>query len=351
MEKSNIAVVGLGIAGGILAWELNKRGHSVTVFNEKEINSSSRVAAGLVNGIIPRRVTKTWMADEIFPALHSFYPALEEELKVQFFHRSELIHIFEHSKEQNDWLRKIQNSKFEDFFSSKDLFYPENKHLKAPLGSIKIDQAGHCDTALFLDTLENYFSDNNMLVPVKFDYEKLVHHEGSKFEYDGTVYDKVVFAEGIHAEDHPYFSEIQFSPVKGELLKVKSKEFKLDKILLGGVFVIPLKNDEYYIGATYEWDYNDVLPTEKGKEKLLKRFSDYSDVSLEVLEQRAGVRPAIKDRRPVIGEHNHYYNMYVFNGFGSKAVSLVPYFANHFCDYLFENKSLNTEVEYSRFLK
>lgn len=351
MSKDKVAIIGSGIAGGILSWELIKRGQEIIVFNKPNPNSSSRVAAGLVNAIIPRRVTKTWLADEIFPNLHSFYQTIEKKLESEFFHPNNVIHIFEYSKEQNDWLSKVSNSKFDPYFSDKTIFFPSNKNLKSPLGAIRIDLAGHCDTEKFLNALENHFNSLNVLRSEEFQYDLLEPLEDGKYLYKEEVFDKVIFAEGIDAQEHYFFKNIPFVPVKGELLKIKVPQLKLEQILLGGVFVIPLGNDEYYLGSTYEWDYNDVLPTEKGKNKLLKRFSDYSDLEVEVLEQRAGVRPAIKDRRPVLGEHKEHKNLYLFNGFGSKAVSLVPYFANHFCEFILENKSLMDEVNFNRFNK
>jgi hypothetical protein len=41
--------------------------------------------------------------------------------------------------------------------------------------------------------------------------------------------------------------------------------------------------------------------------------------------------------------------MYVFNGFGTKGVSLVPFLSKNLLDHIFENKDLMAEIDINRF--
>ena len=70
----------------------------------------------------------------------------------------------------------------------------------------------------------------------------------------------------------------------------------------------------------------------------------------EVVEHKAAIRPTVKDRRPFIGFHPEYSSIGIFNGMGTKGISLAPFFANHFTEHLLHQKPLMKEVDIKRFL-
>ena len=80
MEKVDYLIVGQGIAGSLLAYELEQAGRRVLVLNEEKENTSSNKAAGIYNPITGRKLVKTWLADELFPGLEGYYLGLEQTL-------------------------------------------------------------------------------------------------------------------------------------------------------------------------------------------------------------------------------------------------------------------------------
>ena len=60
-------IIGQGLAGTVLAWNLIQRGRSVIVLDREDESTSSKVAAGLINPITGRYLTKSWRADETLP--------------------------------------------------------------------------------------------------------------------------------------------------------------------------------------------------------------------------------------------------------------------------------------------
>jgi flavin-dependent dehydrogenase len=72
-KEKKILIIGAGIAGSTLAMELDAHGHSVTLFDNQFEHSSSRVAAGLLNPIVPKGVRKTWQCHNIFPHVFDYY--------------------------------------------------------------------------------------------------------------------------------------------------------------------------------------------------------------------------------------------------------------------------------------
>jgi glycine/D-amino acid oxidase-like deaminating enzyme len=83
---------------------------------------------------------------------------------------------------------------------------------------------------------------------------------------------------------------------------------------------------------------------------LLTKYKKLMKPDCEVIEHLAGVRPATKDRRPFLGLHPKFSQLAIFNGMGSKGVSLAPYFAKEMADFLLSEKELNPEVNINRYV-
>ena len=136
---------------------------------------------------------------------------------------------------------------------------------------------------------------------------------------------------------------------KGEILLVRIKDFDSQKVINKGVFILPIGNNLYKVGATYEWKDLSETPTEKGKLELLEKLKLVLKVPFELIEHRSGIRPTVKDRRPLIGIHPEHPQLGIFNGMGTKAVLLAPYFAQEFAGFLDGKNALNKEVSIHRF--
>ena len=68
----------------------------------------------------------------------------------------------------------------------------------------------------------------------------------------------------------------------------------------------------------------------------------------EIVGHVAGVRPAVKDRRPLIGESPVKKNVFIFNGMGTKGALLAPYWAAHLASHLFDGQPVDSEVSLFR---
>ena len=77
-------IVGQGIAGTVLAQTLLKQGKSVIIIDKKELSKASKIAAGLYNPVVFKRLVKSWMADDLVPFMDTFYTDAEKEIKENF---------------------------------------------------------------------------------------------------------------------------------------------------------------------------------------------------------------------------------------------------------------------------
>jgi hypothetical protein len=79
-------IVGQGLAGTMLAFELHWRGKDFVVVDSPSSEQASRVAAGIINPVVFRRLTKSWLVDDLFPVLKNTYHELEKLLSCQLLH-------------------------------------------------------------------------------------------------------------------------------------------------------------------------------------------------------------------------------------------------------------------------
>src|SRR5215831_8439198 len=58
-------IIGQGICGTFLSWNLSKAGKKILVIDEPQKFSSTKAASGIINPVTGRRVVTTWMIDEL----------------------------------------------------------------------------------------------------------------------------------------------------------------------------------------------------------------------------------------------------------------------------------------------
>ena len=215
----------------------------------------------------------------------------------------------------------------------------------------KVLSAGNIDLQVFLNETRLYLKQKNSFIEYEFDYKQLIITE-EKITYKTIEAKQIVFCEGYLISNNPLFNYIPLKPAKGEVLTIECKDLELiADILNKGIFILPIGNHQFKVGATYEWQQLNDIPTDERKLELETKLQAILHVPYTIIKHEAGVRPAVIDRRPVIGNHPKHKNCFVFNGFGTKAVMLAPYFANQFYESFQLNKPMHPEVDCSRFDK
>jgi len=347
MKKIDYLIVGQGLAGSLLAYFLIKKGKTVFVVDEVNTASASRIAAGIFNPITGRRFVKTWMADEIFPFAESTYRELELFIGKNVFHKMNVIRKFGGQAEYREWELKCTLASY--------AAYLEDNRAKTNIqgdefGFVEIKNSGWLDVQTFSEGFRSRLIEEKILLEKELDSLDLVFLDGSVLWKDFT-FSKVIFCEGYKVLENPFFRQLPFTHAKGEILTIRAKKLKLDKILSKGIFILPIGNHFYKVGSTYDWNVLDEKPTEQGKNEIADKLEKIIGNKFEIIAHRAGVRPTVRDRRPILGFHPVFSNVGIFNGLGTKGVSLAPFFANHFVEFLAEGKPLLPEVDIKRFMK
>ena len=338
MTECDFLVVGHGIAGAILAYVLRQRGHRVLVYDPGQANSASNVAAGLMNPVAGKRFALTWRAAELLPFAATFYRELEQHFNQPFFTETPILKLFASVEEQNAVLARSADNPWGDFVAGLETTDPNLPGVNGPFGGAWLRHGGHVAVRELLAALAAEGTHDGWLLTEKFDWN-LLDTDPAGATYAGQVRARhVICCEGAAAARNPYFGWLPLTPNQGEVLDVECAGLSASQVLNRGAYVVPLGAAQFRVGATYRWSPFADGPTAVGREELAARLAVITDLPFTVVGQRAGVRPAVRDRRPLLGSHPAVPALSFCGGYGSKGVMMAPRLAVLLADYL-ENRA------------
>ncbi len=339
-------VVGIGLAGISFCEQLKANNKTFAIF-DNESQQSSVVAGGLYNPVVLKRFTSVWKSKEQLQKALPMYANLENKLNVKLDYKTPVYRKFASLEEQNDWFTASDKPKLSEYLST-SIIKNENNAIEAPFGFGEVMQTGRIDVKCLIESYKKQLLKDKLLFNEVLNYDAIevlknrIHYKDIKAKY-------IVFAEGFGVTQNPFFNDLPLVPTKGELLTIYAPSLKINFVLKAGVFLIPLKEDLYIVGATYEWDDTTNKTTDKAKEELLSKLERLIKCPFKVVNHVAGVRPTVKDRRPLVGQHATHKSMYVLNGLGTRGVMIGPYVAQQLYNFIEKDTSLETDIDIKRF--
>jgi glycine/D-amino acid oxidase-like deaminating enzyme len=347
MKLYDYIIIGGGLAGTILADFLSKQS-SVVVFDKEAGKYGSKVAAGIYNPVTGRRMVKSWMVDTFAPFALDYYRNKEQEFNQKLIDVIDIQRLFHNEQQRNEWLERVDFDQLEEIIQEQIAPDEKNEFWYKEHGGVTTTTSWRLNTANYLDALHGAWLESDQLVNETIEYDD-IKIDGQNIMVKGFKAKRLVFCEGWKIGFNPWFGYLPIRPNKGELLTIEAKGLDVTDMVQKRIFVLPIGENQYKVGATYDRENHDFLPTEEAKSWLIERLDNIIKVPYKILSQKAGIRPASIDRRPFVGEHPEIDNLFVFNGFGSKGVHQMPWSANHFVQVLEQGADLNSEMSIQRF--
>ncbi|MGR9100641.1 MAG: NAD(P)/FAD-dependent oxidoreductase [Gammaproteobacteria bacterium] len=347
--KADFLIVGQGLAGSLLGWELIQRGLRIIIV-DPGLENASGIAAGLINPVTGMRLVKTPDVERLLPAAVDYYRRLERFFKRTFYIEKPMLRIFGSKRESDCGAIRKRDSAYQGYLG--ELLAPDEfgNGICAPLGGIVQKKTGYLLTAPLLDCLRQFFRDRGAYAQTKLHCRDLIAGMG-RIRWGETEASGVIFCEGYIASANPFFSWLPFRPVKGEILTLKAAASTLpDAILNYGHWLIPVGDGSFRTGATFERERVDTEITERARQELLGRLASAAPslAKAEVTEQKANIRPCTFDKRPFAGRHPVLTRLMIFNGFGAKGSLQIPGYAKCFAEALTDGPPLPGQIDIAR---
>lgn len=341
----DVLVVGQGLAGSLLAWELCRRQLRVVVV-DNGLQNASQVAAGLINPVTGQRLVKPSDLETLLPVALDVYRTLAACFRRNFFVPMPMLRILRSQREQEMAERRLAQAAYRDYLLACKTA-PDD--VQAPFGMLWQKQTGYLQTEALLAELRAELIAGGCYRRETVDFDAI------RLEPDLAWRDirpsHIVFCEGHRARVNPWFGGLPFQLVKGEILAGETVDVLPARILNYGHWLIPLDAQRFKTGATFDTQLIDENPTPPARQTLLASVQTvcprwrYASID----QHRAGIRPATLDKQPFVGSHPRYPRLHIFNGFGAKGSLAIPWYAARFADYLQTRGELPPSADIRRY--
>jgi len=339
-------IVGFGLAGMAFVSVLEEKEKSFLVYEDSS-QTASNVSGGAYNPVVLKRFTPVWQgADQLKIAL-PFYKRIEKKFKKKYDYKFNTYRIFKSIEEQNNWFTASDNPLLSPFMDS-NIIRKEHPGILSNFGYGKLKHTGRIDTKTLLSDWKIELTKTKKIRFESFKYQLLSFKKGTVL-YKDIKAKNILFCEGYGMRKNPYFKDLPMNEAKGELLTIHAPKLNVNVLLKAAVFVMPLGNHYYKVGATFNWKDKTPQSTEEGKKELLEKLNTFIKLPFKIVEQSAGIRPTTKDRRPLLGKHSKHPQLTILNGLGTRGVMLAPKMAMELYNHIEKNTPLDKEIDIKRF--
>lgn len=338
-------IIGQGLAGTWLSYYLSQQEISFVIVNSASQAAATKVASGVINPVTGRRIVQTWIIEEVLPFSIAAYSSMQEMLNTTLIQKAPvvLIHPSEQMKESFEYRLHHENVYLQTIHEEISLC-----NFNTPFGTGMIDSCYWIDLNEMLSQWkqlqiekENYITDDFGINDVTITNENVC--------WKNITANKIIFCDGVNAFNNPYFNSLPFAPNKGEALIVEIKNLSPHFIYKSNITIVPWKEDLFWVGSNYEWDFDNLHPSESFKQKIIEALNQLLTIPYEIKDHLVGLRPANKERRPFVGYHPIYKNVGILNGLGTKGCSLAPFFAAQLMEHDLNGAPIHPEASLSRF--
>jgi glycine/D-amino acid oxidase-like deaminating enzyme len=319
-------IIGQGIAGSLLSYELLQRNQRILVMDGPIADRSASMAAGAV--LYPQAGRKKTVSAlrqaAIQQAVHT-YSCMSAMAGKHFCTPLSLIDCGINANTNKAGEKIIDSENVNRFFNTQEVTSTQ--------GVFSVDGPA------FLQWWRTYLCNQNLFVEALFLEEECVFHE------TGIIYGEVsarniIFCRGAAEQRSPAFSSLPFTSNRGDYLLLAIPGLPDNAIYQGEVRLIPKGAQLFWCGSNYIWKYDDLTPSATWRRQTEDYLDKWLRVPYTVVAHKAAERPTTAGQFPLMGFHPRIPHYAIFNGLGTKGFSEGPVLAQIFAEYLCTGKSM-----------
>ncbi len=344
--KVDCLIVGQGICGTFLSRNLEKAGLSFIVIDEPAPYTASRTAAGIINPVTGRRIVKTWMIDELLPFVWNEYELIGKELGLDCIAQKNIVEFFPTPQMRHAFIKRFEEDR--QYLSMPEEEKNWDRYFQYHFGYGEIRPVYLVNPGALLKAFRKKLS--GKLLEEQFAIDALVL-EKDEVQYKDIQAHRIIFCDGIAGFQNPFFRNLPFAPNKGEAMIVEAKGIPPYHIYKKGINMVPLEEDLFWTGSSYEWRFDHDQPTAAFRNRTETVLREWLKLPFRILDHFAAVRPATLERRPFVGFHPVHRNLGILNGMGTKGCSLAPFFARQLVQSMTGKGQIDPEASVDRFAR
>jgi len=353
--RSEIVVVGSGVVGLSVAYELARRGRQVVVLDRDELAGvATRAAAGML-----APTSEADLADDALVELEvdslrrypGFVAGIEALSGRSCGHRADGTLWVALNRDQEGDLERLaamQRAKglAASWLSSHDTLVREPHVSGRVVAGLLIDGDHQVDPRALAASLRTAIAALDGRIVTKCRVTRIEDEAGRVRGVVGEAHggpfrvacDVAVLAAGVWSGDvEAPLPPLGLRPVKGQLVRLAGPELLRHVVRSPDVYLVPRRGGELLLGATMEEQGLDALPTAGAVLDLLREAWRILPgiYDLAVTELSVGFRPAVRDHRPVVGAAATR-GLFVATGHFRNGVLLAPATAHYLAEWIVE---------------
>ncbi len=345
MNNVETLIVGQGIAGTCLAWELRKRGRDFLIVDPGEPRTASKVAAGLITPVSGKRFSVAPHFDDLYARAKAAYSAVEEQLGRQVLLPQPALRLCFSAEEAAFFEQRA--SRLEELGRAYRMAGTVDSRYRQYLCAVLMPEAARLDTGVFLEQSRRFLSEQGQWLSARVESSALsVTADSVYVETLNLRARNVVFCGGYQDQSNAWLPPDVFNSAKGEILTVTIPGLQEGRTIHAQKsWLCPTgESDVYRFGATYEHDgYSDRI-TGRARELLEDRLTSILSLPFQTIDHSYGIRPVGMQRKAIVGRSTRAPNVAWLNGLGSKGSLLAPYLASCLVDSLESNTPVSISL-------
>lgn len=345
-NQKDFLIVGFGVAGLSISKHLLDHNYSFNVIADMQPKASV-VSGGLLNPVSLKRLKTAWNADLFHSFAIEFYKQFGSLLNKDYICSIPIYRLFSSIEEQNQWFSQ-PDANAVSFYLSNQISRLTNVY--NPYQSSSVLDSFLIKLGLLIQDFSAFLQSHNSLTTSIFDYSR-IQFSNDLIIYEGTAYKHLIFAEGYQMLNNPFFNYLPVYGNKGDYLIVRIPDLSEHRIYKSSKFLIPLGNQLFKFGATYQRQFSDFDISSEATRSLQSELDSLLKVDYEIVSQVSGVRPTSKDRFPVAGCHPTFKNLYILNAMGSRGIMSSPWLAKNLVESIVGGQEILKAVNVNRFTK
>ncbi len=342
--KNNLPflIIGQGLAGSALAWRLIKAGQPCLVVDRPIADTASRVAAGLVNPLLGRKIKPDWRQAECLASAHPYYRETEEELNGHWWQCGEIWRELEDEEQIACWKSRQEEAESADFAGPLLPWYGDWKGK----GCAAITRgAAVLHAELLVNAQREWLKAQNAFEEAEVLPSDISSNEDGSIIWRGQAYRAVIWCTGFElpkALELPYL-ESRLS--QGCILDLELPDFDQPQVVLHFGHWLVKHGDIWRLGASYDWSWgHPSAPSPTAPSELMHEFTQRYDGDWTILRMRAAVRPIIRHSQPVAGAIPDRAGHYLLAGLGSRGCTTAPWVSEQLAKHLIEGTEMPSDL-------
>ncbi len=322
--QTEYLIIGSGIAGSLLSYELLQQKKSLIVIDDDAVTSSSNVAGAIINPVTIKQGTLAKDYEYyINPALDC-YNNLQLLLNIPVLRELPIMSF--------DKLSAVEKSSAGKYLF--DIDHQEKKILEEcfcnSTPAVKISPSYQVFAGALLMNWKSKLVSEKIFLKERFDINA-VTISGQSVIYKNIKARKIIFCEGASGAANPYFPDLPFTKNRGDVLLLSIPGLSQGFIYHNKIRLVPFGDNLFWCGSNYTWNFTNLYPDTDWRKQTVALLQQWLRLPFTIENHIVAERPTTAGQAPITLIHDSLPAA-MFNGLGTKGFLTAPLLAKQFAE-------------------